>query len=294
MKNAVQKLRNSGGIIASALVGAGVLGGLAFAGNEAIYSVQGGERAVMYNRVTGVQQQVYGEGTHFKIPWFDRPTIYDVRTRPTTIKSLTGSKDLQMVEVSIRVLTKPRIDKLPTIYQQLGEDYDARVLPSIVNEVLKGVVAQYTAANLLTNRETVSLTVRRNLTERAAEFNIVLEDVSITDLTFGHEFTQAVEAKQVAQQEAERAKYVVLKAKQDKRSIVIKAQGEARSAEMIGKAIADNPGFVELRRIDAARDIAATIAGSANKVYLPTDTLLLDIMTSVGDKSTTMSSGNTV
>ena len=76
-------------------------------------------------------------------------------------------------------------------------DYDERVLPSIVNEVLKGVVAQYNAASLLTNRETVSLTIRRNLTERAREFNIIMEDVSITELHFGHEFTQAVEAKQV-------------------------------------------------------------------------------------------------
>ena len=79
----------------------------------------------------------------------------------------------------------------------LFADYDERVLPSIVNEVLKGVVAQYNAASLLTNRETVSLTIRRNLRERAREFNIIMEDVSITELHFGHEFTQAVEAKQV-------------------------------------------------------------------------------------------------
>ena len=105
--------------------------------------------------------------------------------------------DLQMVEISLRVLTRPDTRYLPKIYRTLGTDYDERVLPSIVNEVLKGVVAQYNAASLLTNRETVSLTIRRNLTERAKEFNIIMEDVSITELHFGHEFTQAVEAKQV-------------------------------------------------------------------------------------------------
>ena len=62
------------------------------------------------------------------------------------------------------------------------------------------------------------------MTERAANFNIQLDDVSITSLTFGKEFTAAIEAKQVAAQEAERAKFIVEKAEQDKRSAVIRAQ----------------------------------------------------------------------
>ncbi len=68
------------------------------------------------------------------------------------------------------------------------------------------------------------------------------------------------------------------KAHQDRLSIVIRAEGEARSAEMIGKAIASNPGFVQLRRIDAAKDIAHTIAKSHNTVYLSADSLLLNML----------------
>lgn len=281
MKNAgkaLQRFRIPAGRAAGLLGFAAAAGGVGWGVVNSIYSVNAGERAVMFNRVVGVKNTVIGEGTHFRVPWFDKPIVYDVRTRPHTIKSLTGSKDLQMVEISLRVLTRPDTRYLPKIYRTLGQDYDERVLPSIVNEVLKGVVAQYNAASLLTNRETVSLTIRRNLTERAKEFNIIMEDVSITELHFGHEFTQAVEAKQVAQQEAERAKYVVLKARQDKKSIIIKAQGEAKSAEMIGSAIRNNPGFVELRKIDAAREIAATMSRSANHVFLSADTLLLNVM----------------
>jgi prohibitin 2 len=84
-------------------------------------------------------------------------------------------------------------------------------------------------------------------------------------------------------QEAERARFIVEKALQDKRSTVIRAQGEAKSAELIGKAIANNPGFIQLRRIDAARDIAHTISGSANQVYLPSDSLLLSLSDSLKD-----------
>lgn len=281
MKNAgkaLQRFRIPAGKAAGLVGAVAAVGGIAWGAVNSIYSVNAGERAVMFNRVVGVKPGVVGEGTHFRVPWFDTPIIYDVRTRPHTIKSLTGSKDLQMVEISLRVLTRPDTRFLPKIFRTLGTDYDERVLPSIVNEVLKGVVAQYNAASLLTNRETVSLTIRRNLRERAKEFNIIMEDVSITELHFGHEFTQAVEAKQVAQQEAERAKYVVLKARQDKKSIIIKAQGEAKSAEMIGRSIQDNPGFVQLRKIDAAREIATTMARSANHVYLSADTLLLNVM----------------
>ena len=120
-----------------------------------------------------------------------------MRARPNTISSTSGSRDLQMVNVSLRVLTRPDAGKLQDIYRTLGTDYDQRVLPSIIQETLKGVIAQYNASQLLTQRELVSKDIRRMLTERAARFNIVLEDVSITNLTFSREYTAAVEAKQV-------------------------------------------------------------------------------------------------
>ena len=102
--------------------------------------------------------------------------------------------------------------------------------------------------------------------------------MSITDLRFGTEFARAVEAKQVAQQEAERARFIVEKALQDKRSTIIRAQGEARSAEMIGQAIQQNPGFVKLRRIEAAKEISETLARGNNRVYLSADSLLVNLL----------------
>merc|ERR1711924_20638 len=96
--------------------------------------------------VQGVKPAVYGEGMHPRIPLIEYPVHFDVRTRPRNVQSLTGSKDLQMVNVTLRVLFYPNKQELPWIYTMLGHDYDDRVLPSIVNEVTKAVVARYNAS----------------------------------------------------------------------------------------------------------------------------------------------------
>lgn len=94
-----------------------------------------------------------------------------------------------------------------------------------MNLILK---AQHDAAELITQREIVSMKCREALNSRAADFRIILDDISITHLTFGKEFTQAVELKQVAQQDAERARFLVERAEQEKVANVIRAEGDSK------------------------------------------------------------------
>ncbi|PHT50367.1 Prohibitin-4, mitochondrial [Capsicum baccatum] len=127
---------------------------------------------------------------------------------------------------------------LPYIFKTLGLEIDEKVLPSISNEVLKAVVAQFNADQLLTEHP--------------------------------QEFSKAVEQKQVAQQEAERSKFVVMKAEQERRAAIIRAEGESESAKLISDATAAaRMGLIELRRIEASREVAATLAKTPHMAYLP-------------------------
>jgi prohibitin 1 len=165
---------------------------------------------------------------------------------------------LQNVNITLSILFQPVASQLPLIYTSIVEDYDEQVLSSITTEILKSVVAQFDAGELITQRELASRQVSDDLIEQAATFGLILDDVSLTHLTFGKEFTEAVEAKQVTQQEAERARFMVEKAEQQKKAAIISAEGDSNAAELLianSLATAGN-GLIELHKLEAAEDIA--------------------------------------
>eukprot|EP00948_MAST-09A_sp_MAST-9A-sp1_P003563 g3563.t1 len=264
----------AGSFLGKLAIGLGAAGTLVY---QSLYTVEPGHASVTFNRLTGVSDTVRGEGTYILIPWLMWPIIFDVRTRPKQITSRSGTKDLQMVSLSIRILSRPDSRSLKTIYEKLGQAHDEVVLPSIVNETCKEVVAKFDAQQLLSKRQLVSLMIADRLKERAQNFNLILEDVALVDLDFTREFRRAVEEKKVAQQEAQRAAYLVTRAKQEKEGKIIQAEARAKEIELIGKAIKKDPGFVRLRRIEAAADIANTVSKGANKMYLDSESLMLNL-----------------
>jgi prohibitin 1 len=263
-------LQNALPFVTRAALGVGIVGVACLCVSEAVYVVDGGERALIFDKWKGgTRDLVRKPGLNFLIPFVQYPIIFDVRSTPFNLKTETGSKDLQKVMITLRLLYRPDEDRLPYIYQRLGIDYSSKVLNSVGNEVLKAVVAQYDANELISRRETISQQIRSRLVTRAGSFGLRLDDVAITHLTFSKDFVSAIEHKQVAGQLAERAKFLVLKAEQEKKAKIIMAEGEAEAAELIGQAMKSGPGYLTLRRIEAARDIAEELATSRNVIYLP-------------------------
>ncbi|CAF1026388.1 unnamed protein product [Rotaria sordida] len=219
--------------------------------------VDEGHRAVIFDRFQGVKLDVIEERTHFMISWLHRPIIFDIRTRPRSVPSITEIKD-----------------------------YEERALPSIINE------SQFDTIELITQRTLISQCVCELLTERAAQFSLLLDDISITHLSFRLEFTSAVELKQVAQQDVEKQRFLVEKTEQSRQANVITAEGDVRAADLIGKALDEvGDGLIELRRIEAAGSIANQLSKSKNIVYLPHDPqmllTLLVLCNDMKDSSTT-------
>lgn len=243
---------------------------------NSVYFVQGGHRAVKFNAITGLFDRTFGEGANFAIPFIETPVIFDVRNKPTEVITSSGSKDLQVVNMAVRVLYQPNTENLHHVYRNLGVKYPETVLPSLINEIIKAVIAQFNAADLLVKRPEVSHRIAVTLRERAARFNIDITDVSITQMSFGKEYTNAVESKQIAQQMAERAKFRVEQAEQEKKGTILLAEGEAQSATLIGNAISSNAAFLELRKIDASRTIAKALSHGKGTYYLDSDALLMN------------------
>ncbi|EAW82791.1 hCG1639851, partial [Homo sapiens] len=207
-------------------------------------NVDAGHRAVIFDLFRGVQDIVVGERTHFLIPWVQKPIIFDCPSRPRNVPAITGSKDLQNVNITLLILFWPVTSQFPCIFTSIREDYDEQVLPSVTTKILKSVVASFDAGELITQREL-----------RAATFGLILDDVSLTHLTFGKEFTEAVEAKQAEQQ---------------KKVAIISAEGYSKAAELIANSLATaRDRLMELCKLEAAEDIAYQLSRSRNITYPP-------------------------
>lgn len=235
------------------------------------FVVHPGERVIVFDVINGgIKQTAYDKGLHFMIPFVQRLIRYDTRITPYDYSTFTGTKDLQRVHIKIKIFFRPDPEYIQTIHLDLNKDYASKVLPSVGNEVLKAVIAQYDADELLKQREKISSEIKEALTNRANEYHIILEDVSIYELKFQPEFMASIERKQVAQQEAEAYKYVVMLREEEMKANVIEAEGQSVAATMVSDAVAKyGEGMVTLRKIEASKQIIENLSSSPNIGFIP-------------------------
>lgn len=245
---------------------------------RSMFYVKAGEKGIVFSYLTGeFNARTYDEGFHLKLPWVTSSIIFETRNRILEETATTANKDLQQIDFQTRVLYKPDPTKLADICKRLGPNYAEKIMTPLVKEVSKAIIAQYDAQQLLSQREQVSKDIKLTLAKRLGYFNVLVDDVAITQLSFSKEYERAIEEKQIAQQTAERMKYVVEKAKQLKKTSIIRAEQDCKTIELIGSAVRDNPAYLALKRIEAAKDIAVVLSKSKNRVLLDSNMLLMNL-----------------
>ncbi|NTU79944.1 MAG: prohibitin family protein, partial [Chloroflexales bacterium] len=170
---------------------------------SAITTVDAGTRGVLktFGEITGVLD----EGLHFRAPFITSVTIVEVRTQRYESNSTAASRDLQIVTSNVVINYRPDSLQVDRLVREVGTDYERRVVDPAIQEALKAATAQFTAEELITRRPEVSDMIQQVLTERLTPRGVIVETVSITDFNFSEEFARAIEAKQVAEQDALRA-----------------------------------------------------------------------------------------
>ncbi len=173
-------------------------------------------------------------GPLLKAPWpFQKLSKFDIRTQKDQAEAAASSADLQDVKVTL--VTNYHVDpnKVGELFRTVGTDYKKRIIDPAIQESIKATSAQFAVADLITKRPQLKSDALKNLRDRLASRGILVEDISITNLGFSAEFTQAIEKKQVAQQEAEQAAYSVQKAENDAKAAIAGANGRAESQRIM-------------------------------------------------------------
>ncbi|MGQ9926618.1 MAG: prohibitin family protein [Chloroflexaceae bacterium] len=253
-----QTLRMPRGLPYGALTLIAVIGAIAiFALVNATTVVDAGTRGVVktFGEVTGV----FGEGLHFRAPFVTEVVPVDVKTRRLTSESSAASRDLQIVTTQVVLNYRVDPDSVATLVREIGVDYEAKIIDPAIQESVKAATAQFTAENLIIQRPLVSDSIRQVLNDRLIPRGIIVEEVSITEFNFSEEFSRAIEAKQVAEQDALRAERELRRAQIEAQQQVARAEAEAEARLQIARAEAEalrlqreviSPELLQLRFIE--------------------------------------------
>lgn len=188
-----------------------------------------------FGRVTGRE---LSEGMSWVVPWgVNSVTEYDIKIQKEEEKSAAATKDLQDINGTVVINFQIARGKVSEIHQKIGANYTDKLITPAINEVFKAATAKFTATDLIQNRQDLKADVTSQLRTRLEKYGISVEDVSITNFTFSQAFTDAIEDRQVAQQQAERAKFNLERAMTDAKAQ--EAQAESLSAEYLQKLAID-------------------------------------------------------
>ena len=184
----------------------------------------------VFGKVTGTNLDA---GFNFKAPW-QQVIKMDNRVMKTTTTMEATSKDIQTIDVTFTLNYQIDKENASEIYRTIGTDYTEKVVEPQITNIVKAVMAQYTATELVTSRTAVASAAHEKLTEALANYNIEVVDTAIENLAFTEEFNDSVEQKVIAEQELERAQL-----EQEKLNLEVEQEAKRKVTEANGTAEAN-------------------------------------------------------
>jgi prohibitin 1 len=237
--------------------------------------VNAGERGVLM-QFGKVEQRVLGEGIHFIIPIVNTVQKLSVRVQKQEISTEAASKDLQDVFTDVALNWHIIPEEASAVFQEIGNENDVidRIINPAVEEGLKAVIAQYTSEEIVTKRGEVKAGVDTTLTTRLASYHIAVDDISLVQVQFSQRFRDAVEAKQVAEQEAKRAEFLAQKAIKQAQAKVNLAKGEAEAQRVLRETL--TPELLQKQAIEKWNGKLPIIVGKDSPQLLDLSKVLKD------------------
>jgi prohibitin 1 len=213
-----------------------------------IVIVGAGERGVVM-RYGQVQDQILGEGMHFRTPFQDEVKNLSVKTRTTKITGVAGSSDSQVVTFTAQVNWRMNPNTINKTYQSVGNEnaVESNYIVTKGPDAIKESVSKSTAIDFQKNRETVRNLAIENLRKRMGS-SAIIEDISFTDIDFSKEFNAAIEAKVTAEQEAQAQKNKLESVKYQAQQKIETAKAEAESIKIQTAALSENQNLIELEK----------------------------------------------
>lgn len=219
-----------------------------FIASQSFVIVQAGHRGILL-QLGAVQPKVFEEGLHFKIPFMQSVVPIEVRVQKTESSQVSASRDLQTVSTTVAVNYHLDGNTVNSLYQKVGIEYQARIVDPAIGEALKAVTAKYTAEELISKRSEVSASVKEALAHKLGVYNMVLDEINITEFKFSEEFDRAIEQKQIAEQQALKSKLDLERIKIEKEQEITRAQAQAEALRLQKQEV--TPELIKLREIEA-------------------------------------------
>lgn len=207
-----------------------------------------GERGVV-TRFGAVQDRIKDEGLGFKIPLIEEVILVDVKVRKRECKASAASKDLQTVSTEITLNYRVNPTTVNKLWQEIGRDFEDRIVDPAIQESVKAVTARFTAEELVQKRTAVKRQVEEMLDRRLKGKYLRVDAVSITDFNFSAEFNAAIEAKQKAEQMALKAKRDLERVKTEAEQKIAQAKAQAEALRLQKEQV--TPQLIKLREIEA-------------------------------------------